>query len=107
MSGEALLDAIKWDDRGLVTAVTQDAESGEVLMVAYMNRESLRRTLAEGRVCYYSRSRRKLWVTAEADGAGTLLKVGGFALQRRSQFEEEFSRLVRELERVPEGRVRS
>jgi len=52
-------------------------------------------------------SRRKLWVTAEADGAGTLLKVGGFALQRRSQFEEEFSRLVRELERVPEGRVRS
>ena len=52
-------------------------------------------------------SRRKLWVTAEADGAGTLLKVGGFALQRRSQFEEEFSRLVRELERVPEARVGS
>lgn len=52
-------------------------------------------------------SRRKLWVTAEADGAGTLLKVGGFALQRRSQFEDEFSRLVRDLRRVPEERVGS
>jgi cytochrome c biogenesis protein len=52
-------------------------------------------------------SRRKLWVTAEAAGAGTLLKVGGFALQRRSQFEEEFSRLVRDLRGVPEGRVGS
>ncbi|HEX5950887.1 MAG TPA: cytochrome c biogenesis protein ResB [Actinomycetota bacterium] len=52
-------------------------------------------------------SRRKLWVTAEAAGAGTVLKVGGFALQRRSQFEEEFSRLVRDLRRVPEERVGS
>ncbi len=52
-------------------------------------------------------SRRKLWVTAEPEGAGTLLKVGGFALQRRSQFEEEFSKLVRELQRGPEERVGS
>jgi len=50
-------------------------------------------------------SRRKLWVTAEPVGAGSLLKVGGFALQRRSQFEEEFGRLVRELRREPDGRV--
>jgi len=50
-------------------------------------------------------SRRKLWVTAEPDGAGSLLKVGGFALQRRSQFEEEFGKLVRELRREPDGRV--
>lgn len=52
-------------------------------------------------------SRRKLWVTAEPDGAGTLLKVGGFALQRRSQFEEEFGKLVRELRRGSEERVGS
>jgi cytochrome c biogenesis protein ResB len=52
-------------------------------------------------------SRRKLWVTAEPDGAGTLLKVGGFALQRRSQFEDEFGRLVRDLGRGPEERVGS
>lgn len=45
-------------------------------------------------------SRRKLWVTAEANGGGTVLKVGGFALQRRQQFEEEFSRLVTQLERA-------
>ncbi len=47
-------------------------------------------------------SRRKLWVTAEPGGSGTLLKVGGFALQRRIQFEEEFARLVRELGRTEE-----
>lgn len=52
-------------------------------------------------------SRRKLWVTAEPDGAGTLLKVGGFALQRRSQFEEEFGKLLRELRRGSEERVGS
>jgi cytochrome c biogenesis protein ResB len=45
-------------------------------------------------------SRRKLWVTAEPDGGGTVLKVGGFALQRRQQFEEEFSKLVSRLERA-------
>jgi len=50
-------------------------------------------------------SRRKLWITAEADAGGTVLKVGGFALQRRSQFEEEFSRLVAELRRSSSGGV--
>jgi cytochrome c biogenesis protein len=52
-------------------------------------------------------SRRKLWVTAEPDGSGTLLRVGGFALQRRRQFEEEFDELVAELGRAPEERVRT
>ena len=50
-------------------------------------------------------SRRKLWVTAEADGRGSVLKVGGFALQRRSQFEEEFAKLVDELTGTPRDRV--
>jgi cytochrome c biogenesis protein len=50
-------------------------------------------------------SRRRLWVTAEADGSGTVLKVGGFALQRRSQFGEEFDKVVDELRRVSEERV--
>jgi cytochrome c biogenesis protein len=50
-------------------------------------------------------SRRRLWVTAEAGGAGTVLKVGGFALQRRGQFEEEFGKVVRELGRTSEERV--
>lgn len=51
-------------------------------------------------------SRRKLWVTAETNGGGTVLKVGGFALQRRQQFEEEFSRLVTRLERASHERDR-
>jgi cytochrome c biogenesis protein len=50
-------------------------------------------------------SRRKVWVTAESAGTGSVLKVGGFALQRRSQFEEEFARLVEELSRVSEEKV--
>jgi cytochrome c biogenesis protein len=50
-------------------------------------------------------SRRKLWVTAEPDGSGAVLKVGGFALQRRGQFEEEFSKVVRDLEQTSKEQV--
>ena len=53
---------------GLVTVVTQDADSGEVLMVAYMNREAWEKTLATGRACYYSTSRKQLWVKGETSG---------------------------------------
>lgn len=65
---EAFLEAVRFDDRGLVPAVAQDAESGSVLMMAWMNAESLRETLAEGRVCYWSRSRAKLWRKGESSG---------------------------------------
>jgi cytochrome c biogenesis protein ResB len=50
-------------------------------------------------------SRRKVWVRAEPNGEGTVLKVGGFALQRKPQFEEEFTKLVAELERATTERV--
>ena len=53
---------------GLVTAVTVDAETGEVLMLAYMNEEALRVTLETGRICYFSRSRNKLWKKGETSG---------------------------------------
>ncbi|OHB75494.1 MAG: phosphoribosyl-AMP cyclohydrolase [Planctomycetes bacterium RBG_16_64_10] len=53
---------------GLVTAIAQDASSGEVLMIAYMNREALQETLATGRAVYYSRSRRRLWRKGEESG---------------------------------------
>jgi phosphoribosyl-AMP cyclohydrolase len=53
---------------GLVTVVTQDADSGEVLMVAYMNREAWQKTLATGQACYYSTSRKQLWVKGETSG---------------------------------------
>lgn len=53
--------APKFDDAGLITAVTVDADSGDVLMVAYMNEEALATTLAVGEAVYFSRSRQKLW----------------------------------------------
>ena len=53
---------------GLVTVVTQDANSGEVLMLAYMNREAWQKTLATGQACYFSTSRQKLWLKGESSG---------------------------------------
>lgn len=60
--------AIKWNEHGLVPAIAQDSRTGEVLMMAWMNRESLEKTLSSGRACYYSRSRGRLWVKGESSG---------------------------------------
>lgn len=62
------LEEIKWDEKGLVPAIAQDAESGQVLMVAWMNRESLNLTMEEGHAVYWSRSRQKLWRKGEESG---------------------------------------
>lgn len=62
------LDKVKWDDKGLAPAIAQDAASGKVLMVAWMNRESLAQTVAGGEAVYWSRSRRKLWHKGEESG---------------------------------------
>ena len=59
---------VKFDDKGLVGAIVQDANTGDVLMFAWMNRESLTKSLAEGRACYWSRSRNKLWLKGETSG---------------------------------------
>ena len=58
---------VKFDEHGLVPAIVQDGD-GTVLMVAYMNREALRKTLRTGKLHYYSRSRRKLWLKGETSG---------------------------------------
>jgi len=65
---EGLEFAPKFNADGLITAIAQDAETGQVLMVAYMNREALDRTIETGRATYYSRSRRKLWKKGEQSG---------------------------------------
>jgi phosphoribosyl-AMP cyclohydrolase len=62
------LDAVAWNADGLVPAVAQDAASGEVLMLAWMNRESLAQTVATGEAVYWSRSRAKLWRKGETSG---------------------------------------
>jgi len=63
-----LLDKIKYDANGLVAAVMQDYENGEVLMVAYMNSESLKTTLETGKAHFWSRSRQKFWMKGESSG---------------------------------------
>ncbi|MBT8419497.1 MAG: phosphoribosyl-AMP cyclohydrolase [Gammaproteobacteria bacterium] len=65
---ENWLDAIAWNEQGLIPAIAQDAESGDVLMLAWMNRESLELTHREGRAVYWSRSRQKLWRKGEESG---------------------------------------
>ena len=62
------LDAVKWDAHGLVPAIAQEAGSGQVLMVAWMNREALAETARTGKAVYWSRSRRKLWRKGEESG---------------------------------------
>jgi phosphoribosyl-AMP cyclohydrolase len=63
-----LLDAIRFDTRGLVPCIAQQHDTGEVLMMAWMNREAAEETLATGRVCYFSRSRGGLWRKGETSG---------------------------------------
>jgi phosphoribosyl-AMP cyclohydrolase len=64
----SLSEHVKYDSSGLIPAVIQDAGNNEVLMVGYMNREALDRTLATGRVTFWSRSRQKFWVKGETSG---------------------------------------
>lgn len=64
----AWLDHIVWDERGLVPAIAQDADSGEILMVAWMNREALAQTVTGGEAVYWSRSRQRLWHKGEESG---------------------------------------
>ena len=63
-----LLNDIKWNEQGLVPAIAQDWQSGEVLMLAWMNRDALQLTIDEGRAIYWSRSRQALWRKGEESG---------------------------------------
>jgi phosphoribosyl-AMP cyclohydrolase/phosphoribosyl-ATP pyrophosphohydrolase/phosphoribosyl-AMP cyclohydrolase len=68
MSSEDVLANVKFDADGLVPAIAQDVENGDVLMMAWMNAESLRRTLDEGRMVYWSRSRQEFWRKGDTSG---------------------------------------
>ena len=63
-----MIENLKFNEKGLIPAIAQDADSGEVLMLGYMNEESLRRTLSSGEVWFYSRSRQCLWHKGETSG---------------------------------------
>lgn len=89
ISREVELENIRWDQAGLVPAIVQDEAAGEVLMMAYMNRESLKRTLESGETWFWSRSRKELWhkgatsgntqkvvsIAADCDGDTLLVRV--------------------------------
>ncbi|MBQ0745263.1 MAG: phosphoribosyl-AMP cyclohydrolase [Marinobacter sp.] len=68
------LEAIRWTTDGLVPAIAQDAATGDILMMAWMNRESLRLTAEEGQAVYWSRSRGKLWRKGETSGHQQVVK---------------------------------
>ena len=69
-----LTENIRWDNKGLVPAVIQDASNNQVLMLAYMNEEALNTTLATGRTHFFSRSRQKLWMKGETSGNVQLVR---------------------------------
>ena len=68
MTAAELLDTLVFDRDGLIPAIAQQHDSGEVLMLAWMNRAAIDETLATGRVCYWSRSRKSLWRKGETSG---------------------------------------
>jgi len=65
---DILMMSLKFDDNGLIPAIAQQHDTGEVLMVAWMNRDSIKETLETGQVCYWSRSRQSLWRKGESSG---------------------------------------
>jgi phosphoribosyl-ATP pyrophosphohydrolase/phosphoribosyl-AMP cyclohydrolase len=67
-------DDLKWDGQGLIPAIVQDAATGEVLMLAYMNREAIEKSISTGEAHFWSRSRRKLWRKGETSGNFQLVK---------------------------------
>jgi len=68
------MNNLKFNEKGLIPAIAQDADTGEVLMLGYMNEEALRRTLSSGEVWFYSRSRQELWHKGETSGNRILVR---------------------------------
>jgi phosphoribosyl-AMP cyclohydrolase len=68
LSHDAFIKAVKFDENGLVPAIAQSQATGQVLMVAWMNRQTLETTLSSGQVTYWSRSRQKVWRKGESSG---------------------------------------
>ncbi len=70
----SFLDELKFDEKGLIPVIVQDYEKGDVLMLAYMNKDTLKQTIETGKATYWSRSRQKVWVKGETSGHYQLVK---------------------------------
>ncbi|MFH1612204.1 MAG: phosphoribosyl-AMP cyclohydrolase [bacterium] len=68
------LEQLKFNEQGLIPAIIQDYKTNEILMMAYMNKESFEKTLSSGKTCFFSRSRQKLWLKGETSGNFQLVK---------------------------------
>lgn len=75
---DGALESLKYNNEGLIPAIAQQFDSGEVLMMAWMNRSSIEETLENGRVCYWSRSRQAYWRKGESSGQVQQLKSMAF-----------------------------
>ena len=73
-----ILDELKFDKAGLIPVIVQDNENNEVLMMAFMNRQALQKTLESGRVCFWSRSRQEYWIKGETSGHTQTVKSVAF-----------------------------
>ena len=63
-----ILDQLKFDEKGLITAVVQDIDTNQILMVAYMNREAVKKTIIGNFACFWSRSRQEFWIKGQTSG---------------------------------------
>ena len=63
-----ILDQLKFDEKGLITAVVQDIDTNQILMVAYMNRDAVKKTIISNLACFWSRSRQEFWVKGQTSG---------------------------------------
>ncbi len=70
----SFIENLKFDSRGLIPVIVQDYQDGEVLMLAYMNRDTLKQSLRTGKATYWSRSRQKVWVKGETSGHFQIIK---------------------------------
>ncbi len=70
----SFIDELKFDDRGLIPVIVQDYKDNDVLMLAYMNKDTLRQTIETGKATYWSRSRQKVWVKGETSGHFQIVK---------------------------------
>ena len=78
LKGVKLISNLKFNEKGLIPAVIQDADTSEMLMLGYMNEEALRRTLTNGEVWFYSRSRQELWHKGETSGNRLMVRSVGY-----------------------------
>ena len=69
-----MIPELKYDEKGLIPAIVQDVKDNEVLMMAYMNEESLRKTIEIGKTCFWSRSRQEFWIKGNTSGNVQIVK---------------------------------